>query len=57
MISYIVIYLFLGLVAVASLGGCASRSNIQRDCKPIGDGGFFECEKYPWWKKNCERFE
>lgn len=58
MISLKLVILFLALVGAISLGGCATRSNIQRDCKPIGDGGFYECSEYPWYLRGrCERFQ
>lgn len=38
------------------IAGCASKPNIQRDCKAIGDGGFYQCEEYPWYKQDCNRF-
>lgn len=40
----------------AGLVGCASTTNLQKNCKQVG-GEYWECDHYPLIERQCERFK
>ena len=50
--------LFIGaLFLSAALTGCTTTPNVQTDCQQQGTSQYWHCANYPWYKKQCERFQ